>query len=96
VKKPKVVDASTLHRVIAERDALRAELEAIAKPIPLLLNCPGILENGQVCGARHIDRGEWATTRSHTTHACQRCGHTWRPAVVATVGVEFLPGFKNA
>lgn len=63
-------------------------------PVPMLLNCPGILENGNVCGARHIDRGEFAT-RVHHTHACQRCGHVWRPAVVPTVGVEFLPGYKN-
>lgn len=66
-------------------------------PIPLLLICPGIdpdAEPPRVCGARHIDVGKWAT-RVHHTHSCQRCGHTWRPAVVPTVGVRFLPGFKN-
>lgn len=31
----------------------------------------------------------------HHTHACQHCGMVWRPAVVPTVGVYFLPGFKN-
>lgn len=31
----------------------------------------------------------------HHTHACQSCGMVWRPALVATVGVRFLPGFKN-
>lgn len=56
-------------------------------PIPMLLWCPG-------CGARHVDEGEWAT-RIHSTHACQSCGMVWRQAVVATVGVQFLPGFKN-
>ena len=56
-------------------------------PIPLLLHCP-------LCSARHIDEGRWAT-RPHHTHSCQSCGHTWRPAVVDTVGVQFLPGFKN-
>lgn len=25
----------------------------------------------------------------------QHCGMSWRPAVVDTVGVEFLPGFKD-
>jgi rubredoxin len=55
--------------------------------IPMLLHCP-------MCGIRHIDVGEFAL-RVHHTHACQECGHVWRPAVVATVGVQFLPGFKN-
>jgi hypothetical protein len=63
--------------------------EAAAKPIPLILTCPA-----PTCGARHIDEGEWAT-RIHHTHSCQICGFTWRPAVVPTVGVRFLPGFKN-
>lgn len=61
--------------------------EPPVRPVPLLINCPG-------CGERHIDEGEWAN-RAHHTHSCQFCGMTWRPAVVATVGVQFLPGFKN-
>jgi hypothetical protein len=56
-------------------------------PIPMLLWCPG-------CHARHIDVGEFET-RPHSTHACQTCGLAWRPAIVATVGVQFLPGFKD-
>ncbi len=44
--------------------------------------------------AGHVDLGEFAT-KPHHTHACQRCGHVWRPAIVPTVGVQFLPGFKN-
>jgi hypothetical protein len=56
-------------------------------PIPMLLHCP-------MCGKRHVDRGEFAT-KSHHTHACQKCGHVWRPAIVHTVGVRFLPGFKD-
>jgi hypothetical protein len=58
-----------------------------ATPIPMRLVCEG-------CGELHIDEGEFAT-KPHHTHACQHCGLTWRPAVVATVGVQFLPGFKN-
>jgi predicted RNA-binding Zn-ribbon protein involved in translation (DUF1610 family) len=58
-----------------------------ATPVPILLACPS-------CGARHIDEGEFAT-KVHHTHACQSCGLMWRPAVVPTVGVQFLPGFKN-
>lgn len=56
-------------------------------PIPMWLTCP-------VCMSRHIDEGEFAT-KPHHTHSCQTCGLTWRPAVVPTVGVAFLPGFKN-
>jgi hypothetical protein len=55
--------------------------------IPMLLWCPS-------CGERHIDAGEFAT-REHHTHACQSCGVVWRPAIVPTVGVQFLPGFKD-
>lgn len=55
--------------------------------IPMLLYCPE-------CGTRHLDEGKWAT-KPHHTHACQNCGVVWRPAVVDTVGVRFLPGFKN-
>ena len=61
--------------------------EIIAVPIPMLLTCPS-------CGKRHVDEGEYAT-KEHHTHACQHCGTVWRPAIVATVGVQFLPGFKN-
>jgi hypothetical protein len=59
-----------------------------ARPIPMRLECPG-------CGELHIDEGEPATT-PHRTHACQFCGVLWAPAVVATVGVRFLPGCKNS
>lgn len=56
-------------------------------PIRMLIWCP-------MCGARHIDKGDFAT-KSHHTHSCQECGLTWRPAVEPTVGVQFLPGFKD-
>ncbi|HEX4334655.1 MAG TPA: hypothetical protein VH062_02010 [Polyangiaceae bacterium] len=73
----------------------RAELEAFealmrlspAVPVPMVLHCPE-------CRARHVDEGEFAT-KVHHTQSCQSCGLTWRPAVVATIGVQFLPGFKN-
>jgi hypothetical protein len=55
--------------------------------IPMLLWCPS-------CGERHIDVGEFAS-KVHHTHACQGCGMVWRPAVVPTFGVQYLPGFKN-
>ncbi len=57
------------------------------EPIPMLLWCPE-------CQGRHVDVGEYET-KPHHTHACQQCGHVWRPALVSTVGVQFLPGFKD-
>lgn len=62
-------------------------MENLSIPIPILLWCPE-------CHQRHIDLGEFAV-KPHHTHACQICGHVWRPAIVETVGVHFLPGFKN-
>jgi len=58
-----------------------------SEPIPMLLWCPE-------CKARHVDAGAFKT-KVHHTHSCQACGHTWRPAVVPTVGVQFLPGFRD-
>ncbi len=75
-----------------ELQLYKSELERLkriyaAAPIPMRLTCPE-------CGELHVDVGEFAT-KVHHTHSCQACGLTWRPAVVATVGVQFLPGFKN-
>lgn len=58
-----------------------------SEPIPMILWCPA-------CTVRHIDDGEFAT-KPHHTHACQNCGIVWRQSIVPTVGVRFLPGFKN-
>ena len=57
------------------------------EPIPMIIFCP-------LCHGRHIDEGDFATT-PHATHACQHCGLVWKPAKVPTVGVQFLPGYKN-
>lgn len=67
--------------------AVKASETIAVTPIPIRLVCPE-------CGMLHIDEGEFAT-KPHHTHACQGCGLTWRPAVAYTVGVRFLPGFKN-
>ena len=56
--------------------------------IPMILHCP-------MCNARHIDEAEFSEV-AHHTHACQSCGHVWRPAKVNTHGVRFLPGYTNA
>lgn len=58
-----------------------------ALTIPMIMHCPE-------CGGRHIDEGPFAEI-AHHTHACQHCGVVWRPALVNTHGVQFLPGFKN-
>ena len=85
----------------SEEEAIKKELDDMStgmkrmvpiesfppKPIPMILHCPE-------CSMRHLDVGEFAT-KPHATHACQHCGFVWRPAVVNTVGVQFLPGFKN-
>lgn len=63
------------------------DVSPLPTSIPMILTCPE-------CGARHIDKGEFAT-KAHHTHACQHCGMVWRPALAPTVGVQFLPGFKN-
>jgi predicted RNA-binding Zn-ribbon protein involved in translation (DUF1610 family) len=68
------------------REVIMAE-DVKPEPVPMLLWCPE-------CGARHVDVGEFAT-KPHHTHSCQSCGMTWRPAVIPTKGVQFLPGFKN-
>ncbi len=66
---------------------LSEQLRKAEVAIPMLLWCPA-------CKTRHIDKGEFAD-RAHHTHACQKCGMVWRPAIQKTVGVQFLPGFKN-
>lgn len=68
-----------------ENITLAVEVELA--PIPMLLWCP-------VCHERHVDEGEFVT-KLHRDHACQYCGLIWRPALVNTVGVRFLPGYKN-
>jgi hypothetical protein len=71
-------------------NALRSKIEApapVAEPVPMLLSCP-------VCHARHVDVGEFAK-KPHRDHSCQACGVTWRPAKVPTVGVQFLPGYRD-
>ena len=69
----------------AERDLLKLQVKA-PESIAMRLLCPE-------CHVLHID--EKLATKAHHTHACQNCGCVWRPAIVPTVGVRFLPGFKN-
>ena len=99
---PRRTKRPTVKSLTAEVCTLQEELRAARKemvrihehatmdppPVPLLLWCPE-------CKARHVDIGEFATRRHHS-HACQKCGLVWQPSVQATIGVLFLPGFKNA
>ena len=75
--------------VIGPQSVLEAGLIADpgVVPVPMRLFCPA-------CHEIHLDVGEFET-KPHHTHACQHCGNVWRPALVPTVGVRFLPGFKN-
>jgi rubredoxin len=73
--------------VMGEQAKHLAREHELGAPIPLRLTCPA-------CGTLHVDEGEFATKRHHT-HACQGCGMVWRPAKADTVGVRFLPGYKN-
>lgn len=79
-------DSNCRYRLLEEAiEALAAQDEP--DPLPVRLLCP-------TCGGLHVDEGEWAT-RPHHTHAYQLCGEVWRPTVGPTVGVRFLPGFKD-
>lgn len=70
-----------------ETDPVNEEEKAhIEGPIEMLLWCPS-------CGGRHIDPPDFD---AHKTHACQHCGLLWRPALIATQGVQFLPGCKDS
>lgn len=74
---------------------LEARITKLSEPVPVRLICPGTNPDGSPCARLHLDEGEFAA-KVHHTHACQHCGHVWRPAIIPTVGVQFLPGFRNA
>lgn len=76
---------TSVGKLVGEVQQGQRDLEA---PLPMLLWCPS-------CNVRHIDEGPFIE-KVHHTHACQSCGVVWRPAIRATVGVRFLPGFLNA
>lgn len=76
-----------LHTTRLDLTSAFDRIRELEKPIRMLLNCPA-------CHERHADVGEFAT-KPHRTHACQHCGLVWRPAIEHTVGVQFLPGYKD-
>ena len=67
-------------------EAARATAEqSDTAPIEMVLYCPN-------CGTQHIDAPDdrtpdWSNP-PHRSHLCHECGAIWRPADVATVGVE--------
>lgn len=75
--------------------------EAISKPIPMILNCPNcgmqhVDESKpdvcERCGKSQADCScskftAWLNP-PHKSHRCGACNTVWRPADVATVGVE--------
>lgn len=69
--------------VLREKRYWQAIAEA-REPVPMLLFCPA-------CGVQHVDRPDpdrdW-TNPPHRSHLCANCGCIWRPADVATTGVE--------
>lgn len=82
-----ILDLESDSKKLTLNDIKNALHTLLAEATPMFLTCPK-------CNARHIDEGEFQT-RPHHTHSCQSCGLTWRPAIGPTVGVKFLPGFKN-
>ena len=60
------------------------QVEQLRAPIPMVLQCPR-------CHRQHVDapqpEKDW-TNPPHRSHECQNCGLVWRPADVATTGVE--------
>lgn len=79
--------ADLRRQLAGEKMRAAAAVTMSQAPIPMRLPCPS-------CHALHIDEGEFET-KHHHTHACQSCGEVWRPAIVNTVGVRFLLGFKQ-
>lgn len=74
-------------------DAIIRQYQGAHGPIPMVLHCPR-------CGVQHIDRADpyivpgrttWDNP-PHRSHLCKPedggCGLVWRPADVATTGVE--------
>lgn len=69
----------------AENGAQSRPVCGEAKPIDMILHCPR-------CHLQHVDAPDdktpdW-TNPPHRSHLCHSCGFIWRPADVATNGVE--------
>lgn len=73
-----------IKEIWAAQKGLKRLQRRIKKPIDMLLFCPR-------CDEQHIDKTDveknW-TNPPHRSHKCFYCGHIWRPADIATNGVE--------
>ena len=78
-------------------DELQSILHAFPGDARIQSLVSGIIERDSKLGAYEtlVTAFNKGATKPHHTHACQHCGHVWRPAIVNTVGVMFLQGFKN-
>lgn len=74
----------------------------LQQPIPMVLHCPACRfqhvdaadEHRLTCSynlGASCDCGLYWTNPPHRTHLCKACGHLWKPANVATTGVQELP-----
>lgn len=79
------------HGSILDMHGIALAASKVEVPIPMVLTCP-------VCRFQHIDKPEpdrgW-TNPPHKSHLCHGCGIIWRPADVATVGVEAVSRGKD-
>lgn len=90
-------DVLTMRRALVHYEEIRRDLEgtptAPAQPIDMVLHCPK-------CGLQHIDAPDERTpdwkNEPHRSHLCHGCGHIWRPADVATNGVQAVKTKGNA
>ena len=88
-------DDANMDLIAAARNLIRPLAEAYlagldAKPIDMILQCPA-------CGLQHIDApSEGWDNPPHRSHLCHGCGSIWRPADVATNGVEHIKTFGSA
>ncbi|WP_186224611.1 hypothetical protein [Burkholderia gladioli] len=96
--------ACELRACLAKIDAAPAAPVADAAPIPMLLFCPRcgtqhidapevkpgrLISGGPNAGRAVAPKVTWSNP-SHRSHLCHACGIVWRPADVATVGVEAI------
>ncbi len=78
-----LIDQAVHEGVLREKRHWQTIAEARA-PLPMVLHCPR-------CGLQHVDAPDPAmdwTNPPHRSHRCAACELIWRPADVATVGVE--------
>jgi hypothetical protein len=76
---------NALDDAISQAQCVCAAIGMITRtPIPMILHCP-------TCHQQHIDEATEAWPNPpHRSHECQKCGAIWRPADIATAGVQYI------